>query len=700
MKSYSPPDVRVVGFFGHRHSGKTSLVEGALYNAKATKSLGSVEGQSQTLELDQVALERHTTMQTNVGVLEWEGTRIGVIDSPGDANFWGATNRALEVVDAGVITVSAPDGVEPVTLRVMQGLSERGIPFAAFVTKLDKEGAAEFAALVAEIKTETGRDAVALSIPIGKGADFKGVVSLLSQKAYVPDGDKTKEVDVPADLADQVAASREQLFDAVAAADDELAEKYLEAGTLSEEDLARGLKAAFVKGQLVPVLAGNPLANVGSRVLLDVVRAIFPSPLDRPVIKGHKDSSLAHPVERAPDPNGPLVARVFRTYYDPFAGMLTYARIFSGKIAAASDIFNATENTSDRPSHMYLPLGGVKNAAEIKEATIGDVVVLTKLKVTGTGDVLTQKDDPTFLPPFDEPEALLNFGISAADKKVEEKMAQLISKLVEEDPSLRFARDAESKETILGGLGQPHVDYVIERLKRQQIEVELREPKVPYRETLRTAVREVEGKQKKQTGGSGQFAVCYLNVEPLPRGSGIVFDDQIVGGAIPRNFIPSVEKGVRDALKRGPLSGNEVVDLKIGLYDGKYHRVDSSDMAFQIAARKAIRAAFSAKTAKPILLEPHMVVDITCPAENVGDVMGDLNSRRARVSSMTTEGRRGRITATVPMNEILRYTNVLKSITSGRGSFHMHFASYEEAPPDIQQQVAAAYQGGTPEEED
>ncbi|HTE56067.1 MAG TPA: elongation factor G [Kofleriaceae bacterium] len=699
MKSYSPSEVRVVGIFGHRHSGKTSLVEGALYNAKATKALGSVDGNDQTLEIDQVALERHTTMQTNVGFVEWDGTRIQFIDTPGDANFWGATNRALQVVDAGLVTIAAPDGVEPVALRAMQTLTERGAPFAIFVTKLDKEGA-DFAATVADIKAEAGRDAVALAIPIGVGPDFKGVVSLLTQKAYIPDGDKTKEVDIPGDLAGDVSAAREQLFDAVAAADDDLAEKYLDTGALTEEELARGLKAAFVKGQLVPVLAGNPLANVGSRVLLDVIRAIFPSPLDRPAIKGHGDAARTQPVERIPSPDGPLVAQVFRTFYDPFAGMLTYVRIFSGKIHAAADVYNATESTADRPSHMYLPLGGVKAGVEIKDATVGDVVVLTKLKVTGTGDTLTAKDDPTYLAPFDEPEALLNFGISAADKKVEEKMASLIAKLVDEDPSLRFARDAESKETILGGLGQPHVDYVIERLKRQQIEVELREPKVPYRETLRNAVREVEGKQKKQTGGSGQYAVCFLNVEPLPRGSGIVFEDEIVGGAIPRNFIPSVEKGVRDALKRGPLSGNEVVDLKIGLYDGKYHRVDSSDMAFQIAARKAIRAAFASKTARTILLEPHMILDITCPAEDVGDVMGDLNSRRARVSSMTTEGRRGRITATVPMNEILRYTNVLKSITSGRGSFHMHFASYEEAPPDIQQQVAAAYKGGGEEDDD
>jgi elongation factor G len=700
MKTYSPSDVRVVGFFGHRHSGKTSLVEGVLFNAKSTKALGSVDAGNQTLEIDAVALERQTTMQTNVGFAEWEGVRIGIIDTAGDANFYGATQRALQVVDAAVVTVAAPDGVEPITLRVMQSLAEKNVPYAAFVTKLDKEGG-DFAAAVNEIKSESGRDAVALSIPIGKGADFKGVVSLISQKAYVPDGDKTREVDVPGDLAGEVSKAREQLFDAVAAADDELAEKYLESGSLSEEELARGLKAAFVKGQLVPVLAGNPLANVGSRVLLDVIKAIFPSPLDRPAIKGYKDSSKSTPVERVPDPNGPLVARAFRTFYDPFAGMLTYVRIFSGKIMAAADIYNSTENTSDRPSHMYFPLGGVKTGVETKEASVGDVVVLTKLKSTGTGDSLTTKDDPTFLEPFEEPDALLNFGVSAADKKVEEKMAALITKLVEEDPSLRFHRDAETKESILGGLGQPHVDYAVARLKAQQIEIELREPKVPYRETLRTAVREVEGKQKKQTGGSGQFGVCYINVEPLPRGSGIVFSDDIVGGAIPRNFIPSVEKGVRDSLKRGPLSGNEVVDLKISLYDGKYHRVDSSDMAFQIAGRKAIRAAFASKSAKPVLLEPHMEVDITCPAENVGDVMGDLNSRRARVSNMTTEGRRGRITATVPMMEILRYTNVLKSITSGRGSFTMRFSSYEEAPPDVQQAVSSAYAGGgTAEDED
>ena len=699
MKTYSPSDVRVVGFFGHRHSGKTSLVEGVLFNAKATKALGSVEAGNLTLEIDPIAIERQTTMQCNCGFVEWNGVRVSVIDTPGDANFWAATMRTLQVVDAGVITVSAPDGVEPTALRAMQSLAERSAPYAAFVTKLDKEGG-DFAAVVAEIKAESGRDAVALGMPMGQGADFKGVVSLLTQKAYVPDGDKTKEVDIPADLADAVSSAREQLFDAVAAADDELAEKYLEAGTLTEEELARGLKAAFVKGQLVPVLAGNPLQNVGSRVLLDVIRAIFPSPLDRPAIKGYRDSTRSATVERVPDPNGPLVARVFRTYHDPFAGLLNYVRIFSGKIAAATDVYNSTESTADRPSHMYLPLGGVKTGVEVKEASVGDVVVLTKLKVTGTGDTLTAKDDPTFLEPFDEPEALLNFGVSATDKKVEEKMAQLVQRIVDEDPSIRFARDAETKDTILGGLGQPHVDYVVERLKRQHIEVELREPKVPYRETLRTAVREVEGKHKKQTGGSGQFAVCYLNVEPLPRGSGVEFADEIVGGAIPRNFVPSVEKGVRESLTRGPLSGNEVVDLKVSLYDGKYHRVDSSDMAFQIAARKAMRAAFAHKMAKPVLLEPHMVVDITCPAENVGDVMGDLNSRRARVSNMTTEGRRGRITATVPMNEILRYTNVLKSITSGRGSFTMHFSSYEEAPPDIQQAVTAAYKGGTVEEDD
>lgn len=699
MKTYSPADVRVVGFFGHRGSGKTSLIEGILFNAKATSKLGSVEAGNLTLEADAIAVERHTTMQSNTGFCEWNGVRISVIDTPGDANFWGATLRAEQVVDGAVVTVAAPDGVEPNTLKAMQELSELGVPYACVVSKLDKEGGS-FDEVIAEIKAESGRDAVALAIPIGSGDSFGGVVSLLSQKAYVPDGDKTKEVDPPAELAQAISSAREMLFDAVAAADDDLAEKYLDEGTLTEEELSRGLKAAFVKGQLVPVLAANPTANVGTRVLLDAIRAIFPAPIDRPVIKGYKDSSQEDPVERTPTPDGPLVARVFRTFYDPFAGMVTYARVFCGKLPAGADLWNSTHGTSDRPSHMYFPMGGVKGGVETKEATSGDVIVLTKLKSTSTGDTLTVKDDPTYLPAFQEPEALLNFGVTAADKKAEDKMAQSIGKLVEEDPSLKFTRDPESKDQLLGGLGQAHVDHVVEKLKRQGIEVQLHEPKVPYRETLRTPVREVEGKHKKQSGGSGQYGVCFINIEPLPRGSGVEFVDEIVGGAIPRNYIPSVERGIRDSLKRGPLAGSEVVDLRIRLYDGKYHRVDSSDMAFQIAGRKAIRAAFAHKTAKPVLLEPYMSVDITCPAENVGDVMGDLNSRRARVSNMTTEGKRGRISATVPMNEILRYTNVLKSITSGRGTFTMSFASYEEAPPEIQKQVSDAHQSGAVEDED
>ncbi len=699
MKTYSPSDVRVIGFFGHRGSGKTSLAEAFLYNGKATNRLGSVEQGNLTLETDPEALARQTTMHANVGFCEWNDIRIGMIDTPGDANFWGPAARALQMVDAAVVTVSATDGVEPVTLRAIQELGERQVPFAVFVTKLDKEGS-DFEALIGELKGDLPKEPVALSIPIGKIDKFSGVVSLLSQKAYVADGDKVKETDIPGDLAAAASKAREQLFDAVAAADDNLAEKYLEQGTLSEDELARGLKAAFLKGDLVPVLVGNPTANIGARVLMDVIKAVFPAPVDRPVVKGYRNDKKDQTVERVPTPDGALVAQVFRTHYDPFAGMLTYARVWSGRITAGSDIYNSTRSTADRPSHMYLPQGGIKAGVEVKEVQAGDLVALTKLKSTSTGDTLTAKDDPTFLPPFEEPEALLNFGVGANDQKAEDKMAQAIAKIVEEDPSLRFERDQQSKETLLGGLGQAHIDYVVDKLKRAGIEVTLREPKVPYKETFRTAIREIEGKHKKQTGGSGQFGVCYINVEPLPRGSGIVFEDAIVGGSIPRNFIPSVEKGVRSALERGPISGNEMVDVKVSLYDGKYHRVDSSDVAFQIAGRKAIKAVYTHKMVKPVLLEPYMLVDIICPAENVGDVMGDLNSRRGRVNNMTTEGRRGHINASVPMNEILRYANVLKSITSGRGSFTMRFDKYEEAPSDVQQTVAATYKGGAVEDED
>lgn len=692
MKSYKPEDVRVVGLFGHRGSGKTSLAEAFLYNAGITKRLGSPQSRQLTLELDEVALEREMTLAANVGFVEWDGVRVSLVDTPGDNNFWGAANRAIEVVDGAVLTVNATEGIEPITQRAHARLVKGGVPFAVFVTWLDKDNA-DFQSTLEEVKAELARDAVALSLPIGAGGDFRGVVSLLAQKAYVVSGDKTKEVEVPAEMADEVNHARELLFDAVAAADDELAESYLEEGSLTEEQLGRGLRAAFRRGDVVPVLAGAPASNIGSRVMLDAIRSVFPAPVERPAIKGYRSEKQDETVERPPDPDGPLVAQIFRTFNDPFAGSLSFARVWSGTIKAGQDVFNASASKSDRPSHMYLPQGGTKGGVETKEATVGDLVVLTKLKESSTGDTLTDKGDPTWLPPFEEPAALLNFGLAAKEQKDEDKLSSMVQRVVEEDPSLRYARDPETKEVLLGGLGQVHLDYVSERLRRAGIEVELREPKVPYRETIRNSIKGVEGKHKKQSGGHGQFGVCFVNVDPLPRGSGVEFVDEIVGGSIPRQFIPSVEKGIRDALHKGPLSGNEVVDLKITLYDGKYHRVDSNDMSFQTAGRKAIREVFNSPKARPVLLEPYMELDISCPAEMVGDVMGDLNSRRARVNNMTTEGRGGRISASVPMNEILRYTNVLKSITSGRGTFHMHFDRYEEAPPNIQEQVMGQYKG-------
>jgi len=693
MKNYKPSDVRVVGFFGHRGSGKTSLIEMMLFDSKATTRLGSVEAGNLALELDEGALERQTTMHANAGFCEWDGVRIGIVDTPGDGNFWGSTNRALAVVDSAVITVSATDGVENMTLRTVEKLNERKVPFAVFVTKLDKD-VSDPDGVLKEIGDELKKEAVLLTLPIGKGADFKGIVSLLSQKAYLANGE---EADVPADMVDAVESARENLFDAVAAADDDLAEKYLEEGTLSEDQLNQGLRAAFTHGDLAPILVGAPTSDLGARPLLNLIRAVYPAPTDRPAIKGYKSDKAEQPVERIPSADGPLVAQVFRTFNDPYAGVLSFARVWSGTMGS-SDVFNSTKRMNDRPSHLYVPMGGTKDGAEIKEAHAGDIIVITKLKSTKTSDTLTSKDDPTFLPPFDEPEALLNFSLSAAEQKEEDKVSSFVRKVCDEDPSLRFERDSETKEMLLGGLGQAHIDYVVDRLTRANLKVVLHEPKVPYRETIRGKVDAVEGKHKKQTGGSGQFGVCLINVEPLPRGSGIEFVDAIVGGAIPRNYIPSVEKGIRDLLSRGPLSGNEVVDLKVTLYDGKYHRVDSSDMAFQAAGRKAIRALYDSPRCKPILLEPYMHIDVACPADSVGDVMGDLNSRRARVEDMTTEGRRGKISASVPMNEILKYTNVLKSLTSGRGSFTMRFARYEEAPANIREQVQAAY--GAAKEED
>jgi len=687
MKSYKPSDVRVVGFFGHRGAGKTSLIEMMLYDAKATQRLGSVDAGNLALELDEGALERQTTMHTNVGFLEWKDVRVTVVDTPGDGNFWGATLRGLQVVDAAVVVVNATEGVETLTLRTMQELRERNIPFAVFVTKVDKD-TADLEGDLKEIREELkGKEAVQITLPIGKGEGFKGVVSLFSGNAYLAHAEICK---VPDEMKDEFEAARENLFDAVAAADDDLAEKYLEEGTLTEDQLNAGLRSAFIGGDLVPIVIGSPTMDLGASPLLNLIRGVYPSPLDRPAIKGYKSDKTEEMVERIPSADGPLVAQVFRTFNDPFAGVLSFARVWSGKLG--HDVFNSTKRMSDRPSHLYLPMGGTKHGVEIKEAQVGDVVVITKLKSTKTADTLTSKDDPTYLIPFAEPHALLNFGLNAEDPKDEDKVSSYVRRICEEDPSLDFHRDPETKEMLLGGLGQAHIDYVVDRLKRNKHPIVLHEPKVPYRETIRSKVAGVEGKHKKQSGGSGQYGVCVLDFEPTPRGTGIEFVDKIVGGSIPKNYIPSVEKGIRDSLHQGPISGSEIVDVQMTLYDGKYHRVDSSDMAFQAAGRKAIKALFDHPKTKPILLEPYMHLDVACPADSVGDVMGDLNSRRARVENMVTEGRRGKIAASVPMNEILRYTNVLKSITSGRGSFTMRFDRYEEAPANIRDQVAAAYQ--------
>jgi elongation factor G len=689
MKTYDPNDVRAVGYFGHRGSGKTSLIEGMLYSAGVTNRLGSVDKEVLTLESDPDAIGRHTTMSANVGTIEWNGTRIGVVDTPGDGNFWGTTHRVFDVIDSAVVTVSAVDGVEPMALRAIQELEQRHLPFAIVVNKLDKDGA-NFESTLAELAQNLHHDSVPVSVPIVNG-ELQGVASLLSGKAYLADGDAVKEAPIPEEIQDAMQAAREKLFDAVAAADDELAERFLEQGVLSPEDLARGLRAAFHRGDLIPILVANPVKNIGTTVLLDLIRSTFPSPIDRPTVHAFRDPTCSEEIELLPAADGPLVARVFHTHYDPFSGMLSYARVLSGKIAASHDVWNPTASTSDRPSHMFLPQGGTKNGVEVKEAMVGDIIALTKLKHTHTGDTLCSKEQPAVLPKFEEPEALLSYGISVGDHKAEEKLAQAIHRIMEEDPSIVFMRDSESKETILGGLGQAHIDHVVDYLKRAGIEVQLREPKIPYRETFRAGVQMVEGKHKKQTGGSGQYGICYIDMEPLPRGSGVVFEDKIVGGAIPRNFIPSVEKGVRDALKKGPIAGSPVVDVKVSLVDGKYHRVDSSDIAFQMAGRKAIRELYKAKAIQPVLLEPLMHLDIVCPAETVGDVMGDLNSRRARVENMATEGKRGIISASAPMAEMLKYTNVLKSITRGQGSFTMRFEKYEEAPPPVQKEVAARY---------
>jgi elongation factor G len=674
-----PGKVRNVSLVGHRGTGKTSLLEALLYDAGVVTRLGTVADGTTVSDWDDDEKKRQLSLSAGLAHVDRAGLTFNLIDTPGDSSFLADTIASLQVVETALMVVNAVLGVEVQTERLWGRAAERGLARVLFCNMLDRERA-DFARALHVLQEAFGPQVVAAHLPIGQEHDLKGVVDLLDMKAYLYDGGKAKAADIPAELADEAAAARDKLIDAVASTDDALAEKYLMEEEITADELGRAFAAAVAGGQLFPVACGSATHLVGVDRLFDLL-ALTPSPADAavPVAAGTDDGEVA----LACDPAKPVAAFVFKTLADPFSGHVNVFRVFQGTVASDSQLAVARGGHKERLGQLLKPMG--KDMKAVDKVAAGDIGAIAKLKDVVTGDTLCAEGAVVAFPAIEFPAPLMSFAITAKSKGEEDKVLTALKRLVEEDPMLDIHRDPQTGEMIVGGMSQVHVEVTVERLRRRfGTEVELKPPRVPYRETIKGSAK-AEGKHKKQTGGRGQFADTWMEVSPRPRGEGFEFVDKIVGGAIPRNFIPAVEKGIRAAMADGFLAGYPVVDVQVRLYDGKYHPVDSSDMAFQIAGSIGFKAAV--EKAQPVLLEPIMNVEITVPEENVGDIIGDLNSRRGRVLGTTPRGHNNVVGAEVPLAEMLTYAPDLTSMTGGRGDYTMEFLRYEEVPAHLTQKI-------------
>jgi elongation factor G len=661
--------LRNVGFVGHGGVGKTALVEALLYAAGAVTRLGRVDDGTTTTDFDPDEIKRKISLNLSVAFCDYKDHRINLVDMPGYGDFISEARAGLRVVEGAVVVVDAVAGVQVQTERVWKFATEYDLPRAVVVNRLDRERADFFRTLESLGKRLKGR-LIPLQIPIGAEGSFTGVVDLVRLK------------DVPTPLVDQAREYREKLVEAVAETDDELLNKYLEEGTITDAELVRALRAGITAGKVTPVLCASATKGIGSPALLDLIVESFPSPLERDAVEG-TDLKTKQTVRRPPDPKAPALALVFKTLSDPHVGKLSLFRVFAGAVTADSQLLNVSRGVKERLGHIAWLQGKTqKNVAALGPGEIG---VASKLKDTLTGDTLGDEAHPLALSRIEFPEPSMSFAIQPKTRGDEDKISNALHRMAEEDPTLHSHYDPETKQLIVAGVGQMHVEVAVERMKRKyNVDVNLLPPRVPYKETVKGRA-EVQGKYKKQTGGRGQYGDVWLRVEPLARAAGFEFVDDIFGGAVPRNYIPSVEKGVRDCMKRGIFAGYPVVDLKVTLYDGSYHEVDSSDMAFQIAGSMALQKGFM--EAHPILLEPIMNVEVTCPAEQAGDVIGDINGRRGRIVGMEPAGETAAVRAQVPMAEMLNYEPGLRSMTGGRGAYSMEFSHYEEMPAFLSEKV-------------
>jgi len=686
MRVFDGKDVRNIGVVGHGDSGKTSLVAGFLYTGGATSRLTRVEEGNTITDFDEEEQARKITISSALAYLEWNKVKLNLIDTPGYNIFIHDAKSALIAADAALVVVDAVAGVEVQTEKVWGFADEFRLPRAIVLNKLDRERAS-FERALASVQEVFGRAAIPIHLPIGSEREFRGLVDLTTMKAYTyqPDGDgRGAAAEVPGDLAEAARKAQESLIEMIAEGNDTLMEEFFDKGTLSVEHILEGLRDAVHQRRMCPVMCASATRNMGSDVILNFLVANLPAPIDGEAVEGKNHEG--QPITRKIADSEPVSLFIFKTAADPFAGRVTYFKVMSGVLKNDANVYNYNRSAAERLSHIGVLLG--KTVTPVTEIHAGDLGAVAKLKETLSGDSLGEKASPILYPPVALPAPAIAYALEAKSRQDEDRMGTAIHKILEEDLSLRFYRDPQTREFLLAGSGQQHVEVIVSRLKkRYSVELALKAPKIPYRETIRGRA-DAQGRHKKQTGGHGQFGDCKIKMEPLPRGGSFEFVNDIFGGAIPKNFIPAVEKGIVEAAEHGYLAGYPVVDFRVTLYDGSYHDVDSSEIAFKLAGRKAFRNAM--EQAKPALLEPIMNVEVQAPMEFSGDLMGDMNSRRGRIVGMDTKGNTQIIKAQVPMSEMLSYANELTSITQGRASHTMDFAFYEFAPGQIADKVIAA----------
>jgi elongation factor G len=687
MKVYDAPSIRNAAVVGHGGCGKTSLVSAMLYDMGAVNRLGRVEDGTTVTDFDPDEVERRISLQCALAYGEWKKNKINLLDAPGYANFLSEARAALRVADAALVVVDAVSGVEVQTEKVWGYAADYDLPRLIVVNRMDRERAS-FLRSLESLQRAFGRAVVPLAIPLGEEKGFVGIAELVAEKADVYESDqsgKFKAVDLPADVQETARTWREKLVEMVAESNEDLIEAFFNDGTLSPENLARGLRQAVAAGKIFPVLPASSMRNVGVHPLLDAIVDLFPSPADRGEVAGEDPAKKAE-TTRKPAADAPLSAFVFKTLADPHAGRITLFRVYSGTMKSDTTVYNANRDVAERLGSLELLQG--KTQTPIPEIQAGDIGAVAKLKETQTNDTLSDKAHPIVYPPVVFPEPATTFAIEPKTRGDEDKISAALHRLMEEDPVLRLSRDAQTHEMLLSGVGQLHVEVVVGKLrKRFKVEVNLRKPKIPYRETIKAAA-EGHGRHKKQTGGHGQFGDCKIRMKPLPRGSDFKFVDDIFGGSIPKNFIPAVEKGIQDARVRGFVAGFPMVDFQVELFDGQYHDVDSSEMSFKIAGSLAYKDAVA--KCRPTILEPVMKVEIAVPEEYAGAVMGDLSSRRGRPQGMEPRGSLQVIKAEVPLSEMLSYDAELTSMTGARGSYHMEMSHYDEVPSHLQEKIVAA----------